>query len=153
LQVRHAVQAEEFLSLVRAARLVHVATHARYREDNPLFSALRLADRWLHLYEILNLDLDADLVVLTGCDTGAGRHFAGDDMIGLARGFLARGARRLVVSFWPVDDPSTATLAERFHEAHASGADPAEALRTAALSVRSEQPHPYYWAPFALLGV
>jgi hypothetical protein len=150
--VRGAIRSDEFLDLAPRARLIHLATHARYRDDNPLFSAVRLADRWVHLYEILNIDLDAELVVLSGCETGAGRHFAGDEILGLARGFLARGARRLIVSLWPVDDPSTARLAEHFHRVHASGVDALGALREASLAIREENPHPYHWAPFTLLG-
>jgi CHAT domain-containing protein/predicted negative regulator of RcsB-dependent stress response len=149
---RPALRSDEFLRLAPSAHLIHLATHARYRDDNPLFSAVRLADRWVHLYEILNLDLDADLVVLSGCETGAGRHFAGDEMLGLARGFLARGARRLLVSLWPVDDPSTARLVAHFHRAHASGLEPAVALREASLAIRERCPHPYHWAPFTMLG-
>ncbi len=152
LVLRPALLADEFLRYAPRARLIHMASHARFREDNPLFSAIRLADRWVHLYEILSLDLDADLVVLTGCETGAGRRFAGDEVLGLASGFLARGARSLVVSLWPLDDAAAAGFAGRFHGARAAGASPARALREATLALREENPHPYYWAPLVLIG-
>lgn len=150
--VRHALASAEFLRLAAHARLIHLASHGRFRRDNPLFSAIRLADRWVYLYEILNLDLDTDLVVLSGCETGAGRHYAGEEIVGIARGFLARGARRLVVSQWSVDDPAAAQIAALFHEAHANGVPADEALRRASLAVRQEKPHPYYWCPFVLVG-
>ncbi len=144
--------AEAFLRDAPEARLLHLATHGRFRDDNPLFSALKFADRWVSLYEILGLSLDAELVVLSGCETGAGRHYAGDDVLGLAGGFLARGARRLIVSLWPVDDPAAATLAGDLHRHLAAGDDADDALRHAALAVRATHAHPYFWAPFSFLG-
>ncbi len=152
LALRPSLSSDEFFRLAPSARLIHLATHGRFHRQNPLFSAVRLADRWAHLYEILNLDLDADLVVLSGCETGAGRRTAGEEILGLARGFLARGARRLVVSLWPVEDASAGRLAALFHERHAGGLDAAEALRRASLAVRAELPHPYHWSPFVLVG-
>lgn len=150
--VNRSLSTEEFFRIAPTARLIHLATHGRFHRENPLFSAIRLADRWVHLYEILNLDLDADLVVLSGCETGAGRRAAGEEVVGLARGFLARGARRLIVSLWPVEDASAGRLAALFHEGAASGLGPREALRRASLSVREESPHPYHWSPFVLIG-
>lgn len=148
----HGWSADDFLRDAPEARLLHLATHGRFRDDNPLFSALKFADRWVSLYEILGLTLDAELVVLSGCDTGAGRHYAGDDVFGLAGGFLTRGARRLLVSLWPVDDPAAATLAGDLHRHLAGGIEVDDALRQAALALREAQPHPYYWAPFTLVG-
>ncbi len=152
LALRPSLSSDEFFRLAPSSRLIHLATHGRFHRQNPLFSAVRLADRWVHLYEILNLDLDADLVVLSGCETGAGRRTAGEEILGLARGFLARGARRLVVSLWPVEDASAGRLAALFHEGYASGLPAEEALRRASLAVRAEFPHPYHWSPFVLVG-
>jgi len=142
----------EFLKVAPSARSIHLATHGRFRRDNPLFSALRFADRWVHLYEILELDLDADLVVLSGCETGSGRRTAGEEMLGLARGFLSRGARQLVVSLWPVDDASAGRLVSIFHEERALGASARDAIQRASLKIREDLPHPYFWSPFVLLG-
>lgn len=149
---RASLSSEDFLKLAPRARRIHLATHGRFRRDNPLFSALRFADRWVHLYEILELDLDADLVVLSGCETGSGRRTAGEEMLGIARGFLARGARQLVVSLWPVEDASAGRLAAVFHSEHARGQTAREAIRRASLKIREDCPHPYFWSPFVLLG-
>ncbi len=149
---RLSLTAVEFLARAPTSRVIHVAVHGRFRADNPLFSALRFADRWLSLYEILDVPMDADLVALSGCETGVQRLSAGDELLGLAGGFLANGARRLLVSLWPVNDPAAAALAGGFHANVADGAAPDEALRRSALAVRDSWPHPYYWAPVVLLG-
>jgi len=90
--------------------------------------------------------------VLSGCETGSGRRAAGEEMLGLARGFLARGARQLVVSLWPVDDASAGRLVAMFHEERAVGASAREAIQRASLKIREDLPHPYFWSPFVLLG-
>ncbi|MFN0149174.1 MAG: CHAT domain-containing protein [bacterium] len=152
LEKRVNITSDDFFRLAPAARRIHLATHGRFRRDNPLFSALRFADRWVHLYEILELALDADLVVLSGCETGSGRRTTGEEMLGLARGFLARGARQLVVSLWPVEDVSAGRLASIFHAHHAGGASARDAIQRASLKIREDFPHPYHWSPFVLLG-
>lgn len=153
--------AEQWLAAAPRYRLLHLATHARFRADRVMLSALSLADRRLALAEVARLQLSAELVTLSGCETGRGR-LHGADLIGLACGFLGAGARSLLVSLWRVDDATTARLMQVFYRALLGGAGRAEALRTAQLELLAlgrEQPtdygayrHPAYWAPFVLIG-
>jgi CHAT domain-containing protein/tetratricopeptide (TPR) repeat protein len=135
-----------------ASDLVHIACHAVFRQDNPMFSAFRLAGEWLNFYDICALRTQASLVVLSGCSTGVNRIYAGDELLGLTRGFLTAGAASLVVSLWAVNDPATAELMTDFYGRLRAGASPRAALREAALQLRQAYPHPYYWAPFVLTG-
>lgn len=153
--------AERLLAEASGYRVLHLATHARFRADNPMLSSLYLADRQLTLAEIARLRLNADLVTLSGCETGHGR-LRGADLISLACGFLGAGARSLLVSLWRVDDATTAQLMKHFYQALRTGAERASALRAAQLKLLTlgrEQPeayghycHPAYWAPFILMG-
>jgi CHAT domain-containing protein/tetratricopeptide (TPR) repeat protein len=141
--------------------VLHFATHAIADERSPMRSALVLApsqdqDGFLQVRELADLDLNADLVVLSGCSTGSGRLVTGEGVEGLARAFLVAGARSLVVSLWNVDDRSTALLMESFHAKLRAGRSPAAALREAKLELRTRfqgrYADPYYWAPFVLIG-
>ena len=132
--------------------IVHIASHAVFRHDNPMFSAFRLADAWLNFYDVCALDLRSSLVTLSGCSTGANQIHAGDELLGLIRGFLSAGAGSLVVSLWEVSDPVTAKLMAAFYKRLQSGLPPQTALRAAELEIRLEYAHPYYWAPFVFIG-
>jgi CHAT domain-containing protein len=156
------------------AQLVHFATHALPDARFPLDSALLLspglaadtderADGRLHAWEVAEaLRLEADLVTLSGCETGLGRELRGEGLLGLARAFQYAGARAVLVSLWAVSDESTAELMARFYAALERGLAKDEALREArrvlldgpiqrdgtALDAR----HPYHWAAFRLIG-
>jgi CHAT domain-containing protein/tetratricopeptide (TPR) repeat protein len=132
--------------------VVHIASHAVFRQDNPMFSAFQMAGTWLNFFDICALQTNAMLVTLSGCSTGANHIYAGDELLGLVRGFLSAGAASLVVSLWTVNDPATATLMKAFYERLQQGESPRSALRQAALHTRQEYPHPYFWAPFVLIG-
>ncbi len=133
-------------------KIVHIASHAVFRYDNPMFSAFQLADTWLSFYALSSLDLRGAMVTLSGCSTGANRIYAGDELIGMVRGFLSAGASSLVVSLWEVDDHATAQLMTAFYSQLQSGASPSRSLQTAARQVKEQLPHPYYWAPFLFMG-
>jgi hypothetical protein len=133
-------------------RIVHVATHGYFREDNPLFSGVRLGDSFLTLYDLASLQLPADLVTLSGCGTGLNVVADGDELRGLTRGLLAAGARSLLVTLWDVHDRSTAEFMTFFYRNIQAGLSKAAALRAAATELRQEYSHPYYWAPFVLIG-
>lgn len=153
--------AKRLLSQVARYRLVHLAAHARFRSDNPMLSSLSLADRRLTLAEINRLRIGADLITLSGCETGRGR-LRGADLMSLASGFLGAGARSLLVSLWRVDDATTARLMQAFYQSLQNGQGRAAALRQAQLDILAlarEHPeeygayrHPAYWAPFVLIG-
>ncbi len=137
----------------RRARVVHLATHGHFRQDNPLFSSIRLGDGPLSLFDVYGLDVGADLVTLSGCGTGLSVLAGGDELLGLVRGWLHAGARAVLVTLWDVHDRSTAALMGQFYrELAARGGDEARALQAAMRHQRLESPHPYYWAPFVLIG-
>lgn len=144
------------------ARLVHLAAHAQFRLDQPMLSSIGLADRRLTLSEIARLPLKAELITLSGCETGVGQ-LRGADLISLAAGFLGAGAQSLVVSLWRVDDASTAELMRAFYRQLAQPrVDRARALQAAQLHLlelgrdptngHSAYCHPAFWAPFILMG-
>jgi CHAT domain-containing protein len=134
------------------ASIVHLACHGQFRPDSPLFSSLRLADGWLTTRDAYRLDLNCDLVVLSACETGVGALAPGDELIGLARGFFAAGAPSLLVSLWTVDDTTTADLMYTFYRLLRAGQRPAAALRQAQCALLQDHPHPFFWAPFVLMG-
>ena len=117
-----------------------------------MFSSLKLGDSWLNLFDIFNLQLGAELTVLSACETGMSAVWEGDELLGLARGFLYAGTPSLVVSLWTVNDRSTADLMRQFYTALQRGASKARALQQAVIAVKAVYPHPYYWAPFMLMG-
>lgn len=142
-------------------RFLHLAAHARFRFDNVSLSSLSLSDRRLTLAEISRLELDADLVALSGCETGRGR-LRGADVLSLAGGFLGAGARSLLVSLWRVDDATTVNLMKSFYVALQNGMSRSTAIQRAQqelLDLGQQQStdysfycHPAYWAPFFLIG-
>jgi CHAT domain-containing protein len=134
------------------AELLHLACHAEFRADSPLFSALHLADGVLSAAQIEALPLSAALVVLSACDTALGDTGAGDEGVGLVRAFLIAGAQRVLGSQWQVDDAGTAAFMQGFHRIWRGGGSAAAALRRAQLDRREQAPHPYHWAAFSLHG-
>lgn len=135
-----------------ASRLVHIATHGYFRQDNPMFSSIRLGDSHLSLYDINHLHLPAELVVLSGCATGLNVITPGDELIGLARGLLQAGAQSLVLSLWDVHDESTKDFMIAFYRRLQHGQTKAAAMQAAMIELRESHPHPYHWAPFSLIG-
>jgi CHAT domain-containing protein/tetratricopeptide (TPR) repeat protein len=134
------------------ARLVHIATHGFFRQDNPMFSAIQLGGSRLTLFDLYQLELGAELVVLSGCGTGLNVVESGDELIGLTRGLLYAGARSAMVTLWDVHDRSTAEFMSIFYRKLARQGNRARAARLAMLELRETCPHPYYWAPFVLVG-
>jgi CHAT domain-containing protein len=145
-------------------RILHFATHGLQRTDHPELSALVLSrfDRqgtpregYLRVSDLAGLDLPADLVVLSACETALGQQAPGEGLVGLPQAFLAAGAQRILVSLWEVGDESTAALMEQFYRRLLIDHQPAgRALREAQLAIRA-QPRwrsPRYWAGFVLQG-
>ena len=138
-------------------RLLHLAAHGEFRGDNALFSGLALAGGWLTTLEIFNLHLHTDLVTLSACETGRSVVGGGDELFGLMRAFLAAGTASLVATFWTVEDRSTARLMRCFYERLNQGESRGAALREAQLQFLGDEAdpvynHPYFWAPFFLVG-
>ncbi len=141
--------------------IIHLAAHGKNRAEAPDFSYLQLADARLSVVDVFNLDLSAELVTLSGCETGLVVIGGGDELLGLARGFLYAGARSLLISLWNVEDESTAELMGQFYQGLLAGRSRAAALRAAQSLLleaarTGKRPaswaHPYFWAPFRLLG-
>ena len=137
---------------------VHFATHGLFDEQAPLFSALVTAPApgqgtRLSLYEIMDLNLKARLVILSACETDRGQMTGGDEIAGLTRTFLQAGAENVVSSLWKVSDESTALLMESLHAHLRAGESTPLALRHAELQVRRKFPQPFYWAAFVDTGV
>lgn len=133
------------------ASVLHLASHAWHRADNPMYSAVRLADRWWTAADVLgSADLEGATVVLSACETGRSTA-SGAELLGFVRGFLGAGASTLVASLWAADDAVTAELMTAFHRRlHRMG--PADALRDAQLELMKHHPHPNLWAPFVVVG-
>ncbi len=140
------------MRLAPGARFLHLASHGYFRRDNPMFSFLKLADARLNFYNLLDLKLNAEMVTLSACHTGVNTIFPGDELHGLVRGFLYAGAPALVVSLWAVNDTSTAELMSVLYANIREGGAKRAALRAAQLAIKDEYGHPYYWAPFVLMG-
>ena len=102
--------------------------------------------------DIVGLKLCASLVTLSACQSGVSKITAGDELLGLVRAFLAAGARSLLVSMWWVDDEATTELMTLFYSRLKAGTASKSALREAQITLRERHPHPYYWAPFVLIG-
>ncbi len=136
----------------RRAGVLHVASHGFYSGARPWDSALRLGDSWISLRELYTLPRTAELVVLSGCETGRGTVYSGDEWVGLVRAFLRAGARAVVAALWEVHDRSASVLMDAFYGELAAGRSVAEALAGAQRALRRQQPLPLRWAPFIVVG-
>lgn len=132
--------------------VLHLACHGMFRADNSMFSALKLHDGWLTAADVIELDLGGALVTLSACESARNQVLAGDELVGLVRGFLGAGAATLVATLWLVQDDTTSWLMERWYAQLRTGVERAAALRNAQLALKEKLPHPYYWAPFVLIG-
>jgi CHAT domain-containing protein len=141
-----------FVENSRAASFIHIATHAVFRQDNPMFSSFKLADGYFTAVDLFSIRCPTNLVTLSGCQSGMSEVTGSDDLLGLTRGFFYAGAHSLLVSLWKVNDESTAALMVKFYKEWRTGTAKSTALRNAMLSVRQERPNPFYWAPFVLIG-
>ena len=145
-------------------RILHFATHGLLNGEHPELSGLVFSlidqegkpqDGFLRLHEIYNLQLSADLIVLSACETGLGKEIKGEGLIGLTRGFMYSGAPRVVASLWNVDDLATAELMKLFYQGILKDGLPAgAALRAAQLELSRQKrwASPYFWAGFVLHG-
>jgi CHAT domain-containing protein/Tfp pilus assembly protein PilF len=134
------------------AEVLHLACHAEFRSDNPMFSALQLADGPFTVHDAETLNLRQGVVVLSACETGVAMYSRGDEMIGLVRAFLVAGASRVVASLWPVDDAVTQQFMAAFYLSLRTDNAPTVALRSAQIALMKTHPHPFHWAAFTLYG-
>jgi CHAT domain-containing protein/tetratricopeptide (TPR) repeat protein len=145
-------------------QIIHLATHGLLDPVNPELSGIVLSlydqkgksqDGFLRLHDIFNLNLPAELVVLSACETGLGKDVKGEGLVGLTRGFMYAGSRRVVVSLWSVNDVATSEVMAKFYQKMLQeGQNPISALRAAQLEMWKSQnwQSPYYWAAFTVQG-
>ncbi|MCH7412458.1 CHAT domain-containing protein [Belliella sp. R4-6] len=143
------------------SKILHFATHSHIDNNNPLFSSLLLSaddkeDGILYTHELYEMDLNADLVTLSACNSGFGEHQQGEGVISLARGFMYANVPNVLMSLWAVSDQSTSKLMTSFYDKVYDGESYSEAIRNAKLDYLQQADentaHPYYWAGFVYLG-
>ena len=145
-------------------RMIHFATHGLLDSEHPELSGLVLSlvdehgapvNGFLDLADVYNLNLSAELVTLSACETGLGKDVKGEGLVGLTRGFMYAGARRVVASLWRVDDAATAELMGRFYKGMLQeGLQPTVALRQAQIQMSKQErwADPYFWGAFTIQG-
>jgi CHAT domain-containing protein len=145
-------------------KIVHFATHGLVNSEHPALSGLvfslidrqgRSQDGFLRLSDMYNLELNADLVVLSACQTALGKQIKGEGLIGITRGLMYAGSPRVIASLWKIEDRATAELMKKFYEALLKKDQrPADALRSAQMWMLNQTrwKEPYYWAGFILQG-
>jgi len=142
-------------------RIIHFATHGLIDDKKPARSSIILSldqdpaeDGFLQMREVFDLKMNADLVVLSACQTGLGQFIRGEGIEGLSRAFFYSGSSSVLMSLWAVNDQATYQLMERFYRHLRSSENPINALRRAKLELIHSKvlSHPYYWAGFILNG-
>jgi CHAT domain-containing protein/tetratricopeptide (TPR) repeat protein len=149
---------------LRDYRILHFASHGLMDSDDPGLSGILLSmldekgqpqNGFLRIHDIYDLDLRAELVVLSACSTALGKELRGEGLVGLARAFMHSGAKRILASLWKVDDEATAELMTRFYQGMlAQGLSPAAALREAQVSMSRDKrwSAPFFWSAFSVQG-
>jgi CHAT domain-containing protein len=152
---------DRFRSLAGEYGVIHLASHGIMDDTDPLYSGIAFArgeaddDGFLEAWEVMRMELDADLVVLSACETAGGTITRGEGINGLMRSFFVAGVPTVVASLWPVEDESTSILMREFHQQLRDGEHPADALAMAErklLHGESRFRHPFSWAGFLLYG-
>ncbi len=155
---------KQFMDIVEQFRILHLATHAKVDMDLPQFSSILMypSDDYkpgytLYDYEIQNLDLNAELVVLSACETGAGKVDRGEGLLSLARSFFYTGVPSVVMTHWQINDRSTSWIMGEFYKALEAGDSHAEALQSAKLNYLNQEAdlmtaHPFYWSGIVQMG-
>ena len=152
LLMGEAASLEAFHQHAPESRILHLAAHGIFRRDNPMFSALQLADSRLSMIDLNRQHLNVELLTLSACSSGLAVAVGGDELLGLMRGFLQAGVRSLLVTLLDVDDACTKEFMSSFYREVGSGASLGSAVQGAMREIRERYPHPYFWAPFLLIG-
>jgi len=154
-----------FRNLAGNSRILHLATHSQINDENPLFSTLYLYpdntlsdqlseyDGIIHAYELFDMNLNADLIFLSSCESGAGGYLQGSGVLGFSRAFSFAGAKSLSMNLWPVRDQTASEISTNFYRSLNEGENKAESLRQARLNyLNNTNSDPYLWGSFVLYG-
>ncbi|MEL7530026.1 MAG: CHAT domain-containing tetratricopeptide repeat protein [Bacteroidota bacterium] len=150
-----------FRAIASKYKVIHLAMHAFTEEENPLYSGLlmqekadSLHDNVLHAAELYNLEINADLAILSACNTGQGKLAQGEGVMSLARAFRQAGCPNIVMSLWQVDDEATQQIMQTFYEELQKGKGKDKALQLAKLTYleKRRNVHPHFWSAFVLMG-
>lgn len=161
--IREAASETRFKQEAAHYRIIHLATHALIHDENPLDLKLAFAeekdrqnDGFLYVYELFGMRLNAQMAVLSACNTGNGKLLRGEGVMSLARGFAQAGVPAVVMSLWTAQDQSTSQIMETFYDQLSQGKNKAESLQAAKLHYLSNAQrmatHPYFWGAFVMLG-
>lgn len=156
---------KNFREMAGSSRILHIATHSKVNNDNPLFSTLYMYNGQndmsrsddqngiIHAYELFDLNLNADLIFLSSCESGSGGYLQGSGILGFSRAFSYAGAQSLALNLWPIRDQTAAEIAVKFYEGLNFGKNKAESLRNAQISyLNHSNSDPYLWGAFVLYG-
>lgn len=154
-----------FRDIAGNSKILHLATHSKINDENPLFSTLYLFadtlnsnqiaqnDGMIHAYELFDMNLNAELIFLSSCESGAGGYLQGAGILGFSRAFSYAGAKSLSMNLWPVRDQTASEISVNFYRHLNSGANKAESLRQARLTyLNNVNSDPYLWGSFVLFG-
>ena len=134
------------------AAVIHLACHGDFRAEDPNYSSLHLAEGWVTAGDVARQRLNANLVTLSACDTGINKVTAGEEVLGIARGFLSAGVRNVILSHWAVSDAEAPRLMKDLYTEIQRGATVAASLRKAQINAISRGANAYIWAPYFLIG-
>ena len=148
---RERANRSNFMSEAPHSRIIHLSSHAGINDIDPNYNYIALWDSSLSASDIYNLDLNAEMVVLSACETSIGQLYQGEGIASLARSFSYAGARSMVTSLWEINDERTAEFMQQFYRYLHKGMDKDEALRAAKLDFINRE-HPYYWAGYIAMG-
>ena len=147
---------DSFESIINDYSIIHLATHACVDEENPNFSRIYFKDTYLSNFDLTNMRIQANLAVLSACNTNVGPLMKGDGVSSISKGFILAGCPSILTSLWSVDDCSTSELMINFYRSLKKGNTKSASLRHAKIKYLSQaddsNAHPYYWAPFQLSG-
>jgi pentatricopeptide repeat protein len=146
-----------FKQYAESSKIIHLSSHSFLYKDQPLILLSQITDTendgYLEVEEIMGLNLNSDLVVLSSCRSGLGKIDEAEGIIGMQKAFFEAGANSIVVSLWDVSDKYTSVFMESFYENIMNGMSKTEALRNAKLSfIKNHSANPYYWSSFVLAG-
>ena len=150
---------ENFINEAPNFQMIHLASHGKAHDKDSRYSFIAFADpgdsaqkRLLYVSDLYNIQLNADLVVLSACETGIGKLYRGEGIASLARAFTYAGAKSIATTLWRVDDQASSVLMTKFYEFLNQGMTKDEALQKAKIFMIEEQYDPFYWAGYIAIG-